>query len=88
MDIPDGYKGRIIGKGGANLRVISEQTGAEVTRKRGGEVHIIKGTEKQREEVKMIIRTKVVSGSNCFFFFYGIQFKGTLSPSNFYCSIL
>ena len=77
MDIPDGYKGKIIGKGGANLRVISEQTGAEVTRKRGGEVHIIKGTEQQREQVKMIIRMKVVSGS----VFYGMQFKGTLSHS-------
>ena len=60
MDIPAGYKGLIIGKGGANLREISNETGAEVTRKRGGEVHIIRGTEQQREQAKVIIRIKVV----------------------------
>ena len=62
VEIPDGYKGVIIGKGGANLREISKQTGAEVTRKHG-EVHIISGTEKQREHVKVIIGMKVVGRS-------------------------
>lgn len=61
VEIPDEYKGLIIGKGGANLRVISKETGAEVTRK-GGEVHITKGTEKQREQAKLYIRMKTVGG--------------------------
>ena len=62
VDIPDGYKGIIIGKGGANLREISKQTGAEVTRI-GGEVHIVNGTEEQREHVKVIVAMKVVGRS-------------------------
>jgi len=57
----------IIGKGGANLREISKQTGAEVTR-RHGEVHIISGTEEQREHVKVVIAMKVVGRSKTNFF--------------------
>ena len=62
VEIPDGYKGIIIGKGGANLREISKQTGAEVTRIRG-EVHIISGTEEQRNHVKVVVGMKVVGRS-------------------------
>ena len=61
-EIPDGYKGLIIGKGGANLLEISKQTGAEVTRK-NGEVHIVSGTEEQREHAKVVIALKVVGRS-------------------------
>jgi len=59
VEIPDQFKGLIIGKGGANLREIYKQTGAEVTRNHG-EVHIISGTEEQREHVKDIIALKLV----------------------------
>jgi transcription antitermination factor NusA-like protein len=62
VEIPDEYKGLIIGKGGANLLQISKQTGAEVTRK-SGDVYIINGTEEQREHVKVIIALKVVGRS-------------------------
>ena len=68
VEIPDGYKGLIIGKGGASLREISRQTGAEVTLEQG-EVHIISGTEEQREHVKVIIGMKVVGRSKNFFFY-------------------
>ncbi|KAL9975391.1 hypothetical protein ACROYT_G012548 [Oculina patagonica] len=61
VDIPDGYKGLIIGKGGAKLREISNQTGAEVIRK-SGEVYIISGTEHQREKAKVLIRIRVAVG--------------------------
>ena len=69
MDIPAKYKGLIIGKGGANLREISNQTGAEVTRE-SGEVYIIYGTEQQREQAKVNIGIKVVGRS---------QFKNVVS---------
>lgn len=59
MEIPDEYKGLIIGKGGANLREISEQTGAEVSRRRR-EVYITNGTEHQREQAKVNIGIKLV----------------------------
>lgn len=59
VEIPDQFKGLIIGKGGANLREIYKQTGAEVTRSHG-EVYIISGTKEQREHVKVIIALKVV----------------------------
>ena len=62
MDIPAEYKGLIIGKGGANLREISNETGAEVIRKRG-EVYIIYGTENQREQAKVNIGIRVVGRS-------------------------
>lgn len=59
VEIPDQFKGLIIGKGGANLREIYKQTGAEVTRSHG-EVYIISGSKEQREHVKVIIALKVV----------------------------
>ena len=60
MEIPSGYKGLIIGKRGANLHELSNETGAEVTRN-GREVHITKGTKKQRKHVKQLIGIKIVS---------------------------
>ena len=63
VEIPDEYKGMIIGKGGAILREISKQTGAEVTRRRGGEVYIISGTEQQREQAKVNIGIRLVGKS-------------------------
>lgn len=62
VEIPAEYKGLIIGKGGANLREISEQTGAEVSRRRG-EVYITSGTENQREQAKVNIGIKLVRES-------------------------
>ena len=59
VEIPDQFKGLIIGKGGSNLREINKQTGAEVTRAHG-KVYIISGTKEQREHVKVIIALKVV----------------------------
>lgn len=49
-----------MGKGGDNLRDISTQTGAKVTRK-DGEVYIASGTEKQRQQAKLYISTIIVS---------------------------
>lgn len=61
MEIPVEYKGIIIGKGGATLREISEQTGAVSRRK--GEVYIISGTEHQREQAKVNIGIRLVRRS-------------------------
>lgn len=44
MEIPIRYEGLVIGKHGANLLKISEQTGAEVTREEG-EVYISRRTK-------------------------------------------
>jgi len=62
VKIPAEYKGLIIGKGGAKLREISEQTGAEVSRRKG-EVYITSGTERQREEAKVNIGIRLVRRS-------------------------
>lgn len=70
MEIPVEYKGIIIGKGGATLREISEQTGAEVSRRKG-EVYIISGTEHQREQAKVNIGIRLVRRS----FFYDFQLR-------------
>ena len=59
MEIPVEYKGIIIGKGGANLREISLQTGAEVSRRKG-EVYITSGTEHQRKQAKVNIGIRLV----------------------------
>ena len=81
MEIPDDYKGIIIGKGGANLREISEQTGVEVCRKRG-EVYIINGTEHQREQAKVNIGIRLVRRS------FFLKFQLRLDMSHFYYHIL
>ena len=60
VEIPSGYTGLIIGRHGANLRELSNETGAEVTRK-DGEVRITKGTKKQRMQVKQLIGIRIVS---------------------------
>lgn len=49
-----------MGKGGDNLRDISTQTGAKVTRK-DGEVYIASGTEQQQQQAKLYISTIIVS---------------------------
>ena len=66
MEIPTEYKGLVIGKYGANLLVISKETGAKVTRKRG-EVHITQGTKQQRDHVKLLIKRQVVCGLDRFY---------------------
>ena len=76
VEIPDEYKGLIIGKRGANLRVISKETGAEVTRK-GGEVYVTKGTEQQRDKAKLYIRLKTVGNLIIFFLLIPIKFGVT-----------
>lgn len=60
MEIPQVYKGLVMGKGGDNLRDISTQTGAKVIRK-DGEVYIAGGTEQQRQQAKLHISTIIVS---------------------------
>ncbi|PFX13629.1 putative serine/threonine-protein kinase pats1, partial [Stylophora pistillata] len=59
VEIPSEYKGLIIGRLGANLRELSKETGAEITRK-DWEVYITKGTKKQREHVKLLIGIKII----------------------------
>ena len=62
VEIPDIYKGLVMGKGGDNLREISTLTGAKVIRK-GGEVYVTGGTREQREQAKVHIKIKIVSRS-------------------------
>ena len=62
VEVPKPYKGLVFGKLGKNLIEISRCTGAEVIR-RDGEVYIVSGTEKQREQAKLQIKVKVVSKS-------------------------
>ena len=60
VEIPQKYKGLVMGTGGDNLRDISTQTGAKVIRK-DGEVYIASGTEQQRQQAKLYIGTIIVS---------------------------
>ena len=61
VEIPEGYKGLVIGKEGSNLRRISNQTGAKVIRKSDREVYIVSGTEEQRQKAKVHIKITIVS---------------------------
>ena len=63
MEIPDEYKGLVIGKKGSNLKRISSQTGAKVIRK-DREVYIVSGTEEQRQKAKVHIKIAIVSNYN------------------------
>lgn len=58
IKIPDKYKGRVIGKGAANLRKIETQTGVKLSI-REQEVFIVRGTEQQRGHAKISIGTTV-----------------------------
>ncbi|XP_022808825.1 uncharacterized protein LOC111345809 isoform X2 [Stylophora pistillata] len=58
VEIPSKYKGLIFGRHGANLRVLTNETGAELTRK-DWELYITKATKKQREHVKQLIGIKI-----------------------------
>ena len=62
VEVPDKYKGLVMGKGGDNLREISTLTGARVIRK-AGEVYVTGGTREQREQAKVHIKIKIVSRS-------------------------
>ena len=76
VDVPSKYKGLVMGKGGDNLRKISTQTGAKVTRK-DGEVYIVSGTEDQRQQAKMNINMMIVSKKKtCTGLFFNTQIKG------------
>ena len=59
MEIPDKYKGRVIGKWRANLYDLETRAGVKLI-VRGGEVYIVRGTQQQRRHVKMNIGTIVV----------------------------
>lgn len=61
VEIPQEFKGLVMGKGGDNLRDISTQTGAKVVRK-DGEVYIAGGTERQRQQAKLYIST-IIAGA-------------------------
>ncbi|CAH3166443.1 unnamed protein product [Pocillopora meandrina] len=58
VEIPTEYKGLVIGKQGASLLEISKETGAKVTHGRG-EVYIIQGTKKQRDQAKLLVKSRV-----------------------------
>lgn len=60
VEIPEKYKGLVMGTGGDNLRNISTETGAKVIRK-GGEVYIISGNTQQRQQAKLYIGNVIVS---------------------------
>lgn len=59
VEIPDRYKGRVIGKQRATLREIENQTGVKLFVK-DGEVYIVSGTQQQRRHAKRNIGTIVV----------------------------
>ena len=76
VDVPSKYKGLVMGTGGDNLRKISTQTGAKVTRK-DGEVYIVSETEDQRQQAKMNINMMIVSKKKtCTGLFFNNQIKG------------
>ena len=60
MEVPDEYKGLVIGKGGETLAKLSKKTGSKVIRKKG-EVYIVSGTEEQRRQAKVLIKIMIVS---------------------------
>ena len=59
VDIEDDYKRYVIGKQGAKLREISNQTGTKVILK-DKEVYILLGNEEQRKQARLHIGTIVV----------------------------
>ena len=59
VDIPEDFKGLVIGKGGENLNRISTRTGAHLYRK-GWDV-FMSGSEEAKEKVKLEIKFVVVS---------------------------
>lgn len=58
VEIPDRYKGRVIGKQRATLHEIENQTGVKLFVK-DGEVYIVRGTQQQRRHAKRNIGTIV-----------------------------
>ena len=62
VEVPDKYKGLVIGKGGDNLRHISTLTGAKLT-SWDNELYIVSGTEEQRQRAKIEVKMKVVTRS-------------------------
>ena len=59
VEIPNTFKGRVIGKYRATLRQIETQTEVKLIVK-DGEVYIVRGTQQQRRHAKMNIGTIVV----------------------------
>ncbi|XP_068751300.1 uncharacterized protein [Montipora capricornis] len=58
VEVPDKFKGLVIGKNGDNLRHISTITGARVTTCER-EIYVVSGTDEQRERAKVQIRMKI-----------------------------
>ncbi|XP_068700394.1 uncharacterized protein [Montipora foliosa] len=58
VEVPDKFKGLVIGKGGDNLRHISTLTGAKVISHQG-DIYVVSGTDEQRERAKVEIRMKI-----------------------------
>ncbi|XP_068687467.1 uncharacterized protein [Montipora foliosa] len=58
VEVPDKFKGLVIGKNGDNLRHISTITGAKVTTCER-EIYVVSGTDGQRERAKVQIRMKI-----------------------------
>ena len=59
VEVPDEFKGLVIGKDGDNLRHISTLTGAKVISYQG-DIYVVSGTDEQRERAKVEIRMKIV----------------------------
>ncbi|PFX12864.1 putative serine/threonine-protein kinase pats1 [Stylophora pistillata] len=74
VEIPNSYKGRVIGKYRATLRQIETQTEVKLIVK-DGEVYIVRGTHQQRRHAKMNIGT-IVAGARLKYFeneFYKVR---------------
>lgn len=61
IKVEEKFKAVVIGKGGAKLKKIFNQTGAKaVLDRKDQEIYVISGTEKQREHAKVLIGETVV----------------------------
>lgn len=62
VEVPDKYKGLVIGKSGDNLKLMSTLTGAKVICKEG-KLYIVSGTDEEKQRAKIYIKRTVVSRS-------------------------
>ena len=69
VEVPREYKGLVLGKRGRTLKNISTQTGAKVIL-RDEEVYIVSGTEEQRQQATLHIKTIIVSRSMLFLYIF------------------
>ena len=61
VPVPEGYMGRIIGKGARGLQSLKEETGAQVSTKKGiRDAVFVQGSEKQVKKAEFEIIRKIV----------------------------